>query len=640
MKVLEKERIMCGLVGFTNREKRIAHPEQVIRYMLDSIKYRGPNQDGYYIDGDISAGVCRLSILDISKAACQPIYNENKTIWAMHNGEIYNFVELKNLLEKKGHVFTTKSDSEVIVHAYEEFGVDCVEKLNGMFAFALWDKSIKTLLLARDRFGIKPLYYYEHENEIIFASEPKAILCFPNFSKELDLVSLDRYLTLEYVPSPRSIFKGIKKIPSATYLSFTEGKANIRTYWQPEFVNEPFTKSPSLGVLKEKLRFLVESSIKRQLISDVPIGIFLSGGIDSSVLTAFAHKDIPHIETFSVGFNEKSFDETKHSRKVAEIFNTRHNHYTFDLGALNNIFSEAINVLDEPLGDASFFPTFFLARQARQKVVVALSGEGGDEIFGGYPTYLAHRFADLYQRIPGVIKNKVVSRIINALPVSLDNLSLDFVAKRFIQWAHLSLLARHYSWMGSFSPDEKKYLYSRYLQEMLKTQESRDAATASLDSFVRGSDSINRLLYLDMMTYLQDDLLVKADRASAANAMEIRVPYLDNELVQFMLTVPSRYKVTRFNTKYLFKQGFRDILPSQIINRPKKGFGIPLGYWINDGFREQILERLCGKQIQREGLFNKDYVDTLVKQHLTRKVDNRKKIWTLFMFQAWKEKWM
>ncbi|MFA4989403.1 MAG: asparagine synthase (glutamine-hydrolyzing) [Candidatus Omnitrophota bacterium] len=623
---------MCGITGFASA--KINSPQlksEILSGMLKSIRHRGPDDEGAMLEGAIALAAARLSIIDIDGGR-QPIHNENKTIWIVFNGEVYNYPQLRQELIKQGHIFSTHSDTEVIVHLYEEYGYACIEKMEGMFAFCIWDKNKRILFLGRDRFGIKPLYYTRLNSEFIFASEIKSILKFPGISREMDLVSLEQYLALEYVPSPRSIFKGIKKLSAANFLiyNYVNQVITITEYWKMDFAHKYDKKQP-----QKALAGLLKDSLKKHLISDVPVGIFLSGGIDSSMLLAFVRMLNPaKIKTFSMGFEEDSFDESRYIQRVSGLFETQHYHYMFRCRDLRDSLLCAGSLLDEPLADASFFPTYLLSKFARREVKAVLSGDGGDEIFAGYPTYPAHKLMEYYHWIPACLRQNLLNRLINRLPVSLNNFSLDFKMKRMVSSGDLPLEIRHLSWMGAFSHKERQDLCLPGLTRYF----SQDASTELLASYLhefKARGNLDKLQYLDIKTYLQDDILVKTDRASMLNSLEVRLPYLDRRLAEFMFSLPENLKLRRFKTKYIFKQTASRLLPPEIVNRSKKGFGIPVGFWIKSGLRDMVLDVLAEEKVKKDGIFNYKYINNMLSQHLSNKADNRKKIWTIFMFQLW-----
>lgn len=627
---------MCGICGFISLKIKPINKPGIIKKMLGVISHRGPDDEGAFAENHAALGVRRLSIIDLNTGH-QPIHNEDSSLWIVHNGEIYNFPELREFLIKKGHVFYTKSDTEVIIHLYEEYGYECLSKLYGMFAFAIWDKKKNELFIARDRFGIKPLYYSDFDAQLLFASEAKSILQFPGFNKGLDLAALDQYLTFEYVPSPRSIFQKIRKLQPGHYLIYKNQNVHIRKYWDIGVIKaENFLKEIEA---EEKLLGLLKNSVKRHLISDVPIGVFLSGGIDSSFITALASNfSNGGIKTFSIGFKDDSFDESRYIKQVAHICGSRHYHRIFDLKDLCDLIPKTAGFLDEPLADASFFPAFLLAKSARQEVTVALSGEGGDELFAGYPTYQAHKFAKYYRMIPLAVRENIIKRIVMNLPVSMKNFSFDFKAKRFVLSVDLPFELRHIYWMGAFNQQDKALLYGPALKQLVNSKNINEVLNNCFSIF-QADGELNKLQYLDIKTYLEGGLLTKSDRASMINSLEMRVPYLDHKLVEFMFSLPPALRLNNFKSKYILKNTARNILPKNIINRRKKGFGIPLAFWINDKLKSLILDVLAKDKIKKEGLFNYRFIEVLLKRHFSNKEDNHKRIWTLFMFELWLEEY-
>jgi asparagine synthase (glutamine-hydrolysing) len=627
---------MCGICGFTCPKSSSLNAEGILLHMLAAICYRGPDDQGVFIEEGMALGARRLSVIDIS-GGHQPVHNEDKSLWITYNGEIYNFPALKEALIKNGHSFYTESDTEVIVHLYEEYGYECLNKLNGMFAFAIWDKNKNELFLARDRFGIKPLYYAEFGGRLIFASELKAILRFPDFKREIDLVALDQYLTFEYVPAPRSLFKNIFKLPAGNFLSYRNSNLSIRKYWD---INPVVCQSPvKEAEIEERLLGILTDTIGRHLRSDVPLGIFLSGGIDSSTITALVNKVSGNrVKTFSIGFEESSFDESRYIHQVAKACGTEHEHRIFDDTDLLGLIPETARFLDEPLADASFFPAYLLSKFAKQKVTVALSGDGGDELFAGYPTYQAHTLAAYYQAIPAIFRKNIIEKSASRLPVSMDNFSFDFKVKKFLSAIDQSLEIRHVYWMGAFNFREKGALYEPALQRVLNKEHVLDTIAMYLTGYST-AEAIQKLQYFDLKTYLQDALLVKTDRASMLNSLEVRVPYLDHELVEFVFSLPPRLRLHNLESKYIFKKAVKGLLPGNIIHREKKGFGIPVAFWVKKELKNLILDVLGKDKIKREGLFSYQYIESLLKSHFDNKADNRKKIWTLFMFELWMQEY-
>jgi asparagine synthase (glutamine-hydrolysing) len=626
---------MCGIVGYLNLNGQALDPqEDWLSPMCHSILHRGPDEEGKIIVGPAALGMTRLSIIDLSTGQ-QPIPNEDKTIWIVFNGEIYNFHDLQKLVLEKGHTLKTNSDTEVIVHLYEEFGVDCVKHLEGMFAFAIWDTQRERLFIARDRMGEKPLHYGVFDGQLIFGSELKGILAHPraNAARELDLVALQKYLAMEYVPAPSSIFKGISKLLPAHYLLVEAGQLKTGSYWQPQIDSQRLSEEEAIERLIERL----DRSVRLRLISDVPLGVFLSGGIDSSAIAALASKArSERLKTFSIGFTDKSFDESEHAKLVADHLGTEHQvaWFTPDLGKAT--LEELWDFLDEPLADASIVPTFFLSKMTREHVKVALAGEGGDELFGGYPTYQAHRLAKLWTNVPALLRRGLLEPAIRYLPVSHNNLSFDYKAKKFISAAGQPAVTRHLQWMGSIPLSE----HPRLMREGLATLTREDQlyrAHFGIEGGANGgaTDVVSTIMRLDMNTYLPDDLLVKSDRASMAASLEVRLPFLAYPLVEFALSLPASMKVRGLKTKYLLKKAISPYLPPATISRPKKGFGIPVAKWLRSDFKPLVDELLSRDFIEKQGLFDANYVHTLLEQHDSCRVDRRKELWTLFMFQWW-----
>ncbi len=628
---------MCGIVGFTNYHSHFDNQE-IIKEMANAIRHRGPDDDGYYLAPQVTLGQRRLSIIDLSTGK-QPIFNEDESVSIVFNGEIYNFPELKETLIKKGHIFKTNSDTEVIVHLYEEYQEELLPHLNGMISFAIWDKNRETLFLARDRTGKKPLYYTEINGEIIFASELKALLKYPHFNKEIDHYSLYKYLAHEYVPTPHSIFKGVKKLPAGSYLLYKKGKITIRPYWDMSF-DDSYNNASSEQDIIQELDDLIRGAVKRRLISDVPLGVFLSGGIDSSTLVAYMADLMPskEIKTFSIGFEDKSFDESSFARDVANYYNTSHHERILHPKTLIDILPEVTGFLDEPFADASIIPTYLLSKFTREKVTVALGGDGGDELFMGYPTFQANRLAKFYDWMPNVIHKNIIEKMAHKIPVSMNNISLDFKIKQFLYAVKANKDYREQLWLGAFSlPDLQNLIKANGIADL-----TNDQLFAECISFNRNNDTkkdLDRLSYYYIKTYLHDDILVKVDRASMAVSLETRAPFLDVKVMDYIGTIPYKYKLNGLSMKYILKKTLFQKLPKHILDRPKKGFGIPVAKWFKDDLKSYVLDVFAEDKIKREGFFHYPYIKNLLDEHFAEKRDNRKKLWTLFMFEQWLENW-
>ncbi len=623
---------MCGICGVAGGDQPDGGRELVYR-MCSAMVHRGPDDEGTaHFDG-VSLGMRRLSIIDL-EGGHQPMHNEDSSIWVVQNGEIYNHLELRKLLLAAGHSFNTQSDTEVLVHGYEEWGEEMVERLNGMFAFAVFDRRRGSVLLARDRMGIKPLHYAVDGKRLVFASELKALLRDPALRKGgIDPAALDEYLAYEFVPSPRSIVRGISKLQPAHTLTWSvaAGTLRLRRYWSPELGTGEGARTRSLDEECEDLRNVLRESVRKELISDVPLGVFLSGGIDSSAVAAMMTQLGGDVKSFSVGFTDRSFDESAHARLVANHLGTEHRELTLEPGMLLDLVPRLPNLLDEPLGDASIIPTYLLSEFTRRHVKVALGGDGGDELFAGYPTLQAHRLAAYYLKAPRVLREGLVEPVVRRLPVSRSNLSFDFRAKRFVGGAPYPTAERHRRWMGSFDRDERTALLSEDVQHELSSNGSHDP------DFGQGAytDPLNQVLLMDMRFYLENDILVKLDRASMMASLEGRVPLLNNDFVEYATHLPLNMKLRGLRTKYLLKRALRGILPDSILNRPKKGFGIPVAHWFRGPLKEQMLSVLSPERMASQGFFDPRGVKRLIDDHLEGRRDNRKQLWTLFAFELW-----
>jgi asparagine synthase (glutamine-hydrolysing) len=628
---------MCGICGIIYADWARPVETVLIEAMCRTIVHRGPDDQGVYVQGNVGLGSRRLSIIDL-EGGRQPIHNEDETVWIVFNGEIYNYPDLTRLLERRGHRFYTGSDTETIVHAYEEFGDEFLQHLNGMFAFALWDVQRQRLLLARDRTGIKPLYYTQHDGALIFGSELKTILAYPNIPRTIDLVALDEYLSFEYVPSPRTIFQGISKLPPGHALAFAEDQVRTWQYWDINLARSEGVQPKRLSEYEAELLEVLREAVHKEMISDVPIGVLLSGGIDSSAVAALMAEAAPeNVKSFSIAFDDPSFDESHHARQVVRYLGTEHHELTLTPKTMLDLVPRIAEFLDEPLGDSSIIPTFLLSQIARQYVKVALGGDGGDELFAGYSTLQAHRLVEYYERLlPGVVRYHLVPWVVDRLPVSFDNISFDFKARRFIAGRGVSLMERHHLWLGSFTPTQKRQL----LQPWAQVQE-KDTYHVAFDHLhaCQAREPLNQLLYCDMKLYLDGDILPKVDRASMANSLEVRVPLLNHTLVEYVAGLPHDLKLHRLTTKYILRRALRGRLPDAILRRGKKGFNMPVAKWLTGPLYPLAEEMFSEERLEREGFFEPTYVRGLLEDHLAGWHDHRKLLWTLLVFQLWYERW-
>jgi len=625
---------MCGIIGFINLAEEEAVEPGIARAMAARIVHRGPDDEGFYFKGNVALGMRRLSIIDLSTGH-QPISNEDGTVHIVFNGEIYNFSALREDLLARGHGFRTHSDTEVIVHLYEEYGDDLVDHLNGMFAFALWDERRRRLLIARDRMGEKPLYFTQvADRAFIFASELKALLEHPLVERRLNLLALRKYLQYEFVPSPHSMIEGVYKLRPAHRLILEGGRWRTERYWRFRYDQERLRISEEEAA--EEVRRRLGEAVRMRLISDVPLGVLLSGGIDSSSVAALAcRRAAGRVKTFSIAFEEPSFDESSYARLVAGRLGTEHYEQRFTEREMLDIVPEIPKLLDEPLGDGSLIPTYMLSRFTREHVTVALGGDGGDEFLAGYPTYGAHRMARLYRMIPGFLRTGMIEPLVRRLPVSTENLSFDFKAKRFIAGAGLPPGTRHTVWMGSFSAEMQRSLIRPEILELHPDDEVFDEIRA-YDMPAPGIDLVERMMELDANLYLSECVLFKVDRASMAASLETRAPFLDHTFIEFLTRLPVGMKLRGLNGKYILKRAMRDDLPAAVLERPKKGFGMPVAKWVKGELRPFVRDVFSKERLERRGLFNPDWVQRLLDEHEQGLADHRKLIWTLLMFEVWR----
>ncbi len=623
---------MCGITGWVNLKPNTLEVDRaVLHSMCDTITHRGPNSEGIWTDDYVALGMRRLSIIDLHTGD-QPVYNDDKSVVVMMNGELYNYREVRADLEKLGHKFVTQTDTEIVPHLYEVYGDDFVDHLNGMFAISLWDSRRKRLVLARDRYGEKPLYYGVFDNKLIYGSEPKALLAHPSVTRELDLEAFRQYLSFDYVPAPRSIFKGISKLPAAHIMTVENGEVKIRRYWNLTFNKKGQVKS--LENAAAELRALLSDAVRMRLVADVPLGVLLSGGVDSSAIAAFATQHATEtVKTFSIGFSEDSFDETKYARLVAKHLGTDHYEEILSAAKAGDLISEIGTWLDEPLSDGSLIPTYLLARFVRKHVTVALGGDGGDELFAGYPMYFGHKVAAAYGAIPQFLRSGLIEPIVRMLPVSTKNLSFDYRAKRFVRSTKYDTITRHHSWFGSFTIDEQESL----LTEHVRRQTTGDiyAGTRDLLGICDAASEIEQMQYLDINFYMAEDILSKVDRASMAVSLETRAPFLDPRIGEFAASLPLNYKLRGSKGKYILKRSVEGLLPHSVLTRSKKGFGIPIAEWLKGRLNPLMHDLLATERLKDQGLFEPTHVQKLITEHERGIASHHKQLWTLLVFELW-----
>ncbi|HEY0050976.1 MAG TPA: asparagine synthase (glutamine-hydrolyzing) [Pyrinomonadaceae bacterium] len=621
---------MCGIVGIVNQISRPVERE-ILEKMNRAIRHRGPDEDGFYLNENVGLAMRRLSIIDLAGGQ-QPIHNPSKTAWIVFNGEIYNFQELRAELEKRGHRFYTNSDTEIILHLYDEHGADCVTHLRGMFAFAIWDEREKSLFLARDRVGKKPvLYSHQPNGDLIFGSEFQALLQHPDVDREVDYEAIHQYLTFSCVPAPLTAFRQIRKLEPGHWLRWKNGEIKTERYWTPDFSAK--IKISEQDAVEETLRILREAT-KMRLISEVPLGAFLSGGVDSSTVVALmAEASEKPVKTFSIGFEEQDFSELKYARRVAEHIGAEHHEFIVKPDAIE-VLPTLVEHYGEPFADSSAIPTFYVSKETRKHVTVALNGDGGDETFAGYERYFAIQLAEKYKRIPSILRKSVIEPAAAFLPTSMGQHSRVKSAKNFLAVSSMPKSSLYLRWMSAINEDLKAELYS----ENFKQKTSNDSTASVLQSWfarANGSGAIDAMLLTDTMTYLPNDLLVKVDIASMANSLEARSPFLDHKVIEFAASLPEKIKVRGTETKYLLKKAASRVVPPEVLYRRKMGFGIPVGYWLRNEMKDFMFEILLSEKSFNRGLFKPEIIKKLVAQHVAEKQNHTYPLWTLLMLELW-----
>ena len=622
---------MCGIVGILNQSKLTQEDHTFLRSANEVMSHRGTDGTGIWTNNQMGLGHRRLAIIDL-EGGVQPMIDFTNRYVITYNGEIYNYKDLRNFLQSKGYTFRTKSDTEVILNAYANWGPQCVEFLNGIFAFGLWDSKDQSLFMARDHLGVKPLLYHMTNEVIIFASELKAILRHPSLIPEIDIFSLSDYLSLGYTLTPKTIIKNIHKLPPGSWFLWKDGQFRIQRYWNLENqIQDESLQFSSIDEAAEKLHAELNRAVEAQLVSDVPVGAFLSGGIDSStIVEKMGSKYSQRIKTFSVGFQEKSYSELDYARLTANHLKTDHFEKVFNEN-INSLLPQIAWFFDEPFSDTSAIPTFHLCQFARRHVKVVLSGDGADECFAGYETYVADKLRNLYFHIPKVFHTFLISPLVKGLPSTHNKVSWDYKIKQFIQHAQLTPEQAHYSWRLIFSEDEKRKLLGEDVWEQLKGYTPFEVFQNYYNQVPKASP-LNRSSYVDIKTWLTDAMLVKVDRSSMASSLEVRVPFLDYKLVEFALKLPSHFKLHGFKKKFVLKKAMKPYLPKQIIHRQKRGFNAPVAYWIKALSSQKFQNNASGLLQGINGVW-----ENLEKEHKERRTDNGFKIWTLLAWQAWEK---
>ena len=626
---------MCGICGLINKDGNNVEVTKISR-MCGSMVHRGPDDEGVFAFESFGIGMRRLKIIDLNTGN-QPIHNEDNTIWVVFNGEIYNYLELRETLLSLGHIFYTKSDTETIIHLYEEYGKNCVDHLNGMFCFAIVDTIKKEMFIARDRLGIKQLYYYEDDSIFIFGSEIKVILNELDTKQSINYKSIDDYFSFLYIPQDRTAFAKIKKLSPAFWLHSKDNKTTQCRYWKTNYTSTKWSEQEAIEITDGKIR----TAIERQMISDVPLGAYLSGGVDSSIIVAMMSSMISKpVETFSIIWDKSSvaYDEREYARIVSDLYKTNHHEFLVKPD-VEEVIGNIINGFDEPFADASAIPNYYIAKETRKFVTVALSGLGGDEIAGGYERYLGMKVMGFYNKMPGIFRSSLKT-FIQKMPDSKKGSNTNERLKKFAQSSEYDFVNRYYNVITTLTDSEKYNLYSQKLKSHL------DGCSKPVDCFqtlfteCNSNDPLNKQLYIDQNTYLVDELLVLSDRMSMAHSLELRVPYLDHTLVEHFAQMNTNLKLHNFSKKYILKKIAEKYLPKKIIYRRKKGFSVPLVLWFRNELKSYMNHILNEKSINKTGLFNYSEVKNIVDQHVGGMRNNDEKIWALMVFLLWYDKFI
>src|SRR2546421_5981864 len=621
---------MCGIAGIVRSDGAQIDRDLLAR-MNDAIRHRGPDDDGFYFSDGVGLAMRRLSIIDL-KGGHQPIPNSDRTAWIVFNGEIYNYRELRKQLEACGHQFYTDSDTEAIVHAYDEYGTDCPKYLRGMFAFAIWDERAKSLFLARDRVGKKPLLYAQLNGQLIFGSEFMALLRHPEVSRDVNYEAIHHYLSFICVPAPLTAYQAIRKLQPGHWLLWKKGEIKLERYWQLDFSHKISISEEEAG---ERVVDLLRDAVRVRLMSEVPLGAFLSGGIDSSAIVALmAQESSEKVKTFSIGFEEQDFSELHHARRVAEHVGADHHEFVVRPDAME-VLPMLVEHYGEPFADSSAIPSYYVSRETRKYVTVALNGDGGDECFAGYERYAAMNLARTYDVVPAIVRSGV-GNIARALPAFQSRANPLRKAQRFAAVAAMSPVQRYLRWISSFDDQAKADLYS----EDFRQQTAGFRSASIIEPWfakANGAGIVDATLLTDTMTYLPNDLLVKMDIASMSVSLEARSPFLDHHLMEFAASLPEKLKLRRLTTKYLLKRVLKQLVPEENLTRSKMGFGVPIGYWFRGPMQPFLRETLFSDKALSRGLFNAENVRKIVEQHVKGQKDYSNRLWSLLMLELWFE---
>lgn len=624
---------MCGICGLVNRPGAEVVDRRVLEELNAQLHHRGPDSSGYYLRENVGLAVQRLAVIDLVSGD-QPIANEENTIWVVHNGEIYNHVELRRQLVAQGHRFRTHSDTEVIVHLYEDYGWDCVQHLRGMFAFALWDERDQILLLARDRLGQKPLYYTEQRGALLFASELHSLLQNPHLPRRIDLTAIHDYLSLGYVPDPRTAFQDVHKLPPGHRLLWQAGRQRLERYWDLAYLPK---ETGSATELKDAVRQALTDSVRVRLRSDVPLGAHLSGGIDSSIVVGLmASMTEQPVKTFSIGFQEEAFSELSFARRIAKKFHTDHHEFVLE-PEVASLLPSLTEHFGEPFADPAAIPTWHLARLTRQSVTVVLNGDGGDEAFGGYQRYYADPIANGYQWVPAWARHHLIDPMLQILPVQDDRpreRSAIMALRQLGRAAQVSRQASMLRWAAGFDEPGKQRLYLKPVGQELAGLDTTRLLEGSFRRAV-ADNRLDRTMYADLQNYLPGALLTKVDRLTMAHALEARSPFLDHQVVELAARLPTSWKVRRQQTKRILREAFADLLPPDVIGRAKAGFAVPLGLWFRGTLRELAGDLLLDPHARLWNLMQPQAVAALLREHWAGDADHGQRLWMLIVLETW-----
>lgn len=622
---------MCGINGFIQFRKLYNETslKNYVHNMNEKIIHRGPDHEGLFADEKCALGMRRLSIIDL-KGGYQPIWNENRDKLIVFNGELYNYRNLKDLLLEEGHIFSTNSDTEVVLHGFESYGIDFLKKMEGMFAFAIYDLKKRIWILARDRIGEKPLYYYLHKDFFLFGSELKSLLITGLIPKEIDKDALSRYFQLTYIPAPKSIIQNVYKLMPATVMTITEkGEVYTDTYWKLENKSENDLYS-DYNYCKKQLREALFNSVEQRMISDVPIGAFLSGGFDSSIIVGIMSKlSNKPVNTFTIGYKEKQYDESPLAKLVAEKNNTNHRVLTLDWNTVISDLDTILNNMDEPFADSSLIATHAVSKMTKEYVTVALTGDAGDELFAGYNKYLISYYGSMYRRIPQILRCGIIEPMAGLLPAKS---ALARKVNKVINSTNMDIYQQRKRLMSlGFKEEELKMLMlDGYVDSMDFIKEQYE--------YLSNMDEQTRTQYVDLNTVLEGDMLTKVDRASMLVSLETRVPMLDSKVIELAYSMPTRFKINKTERKIILKDTFRDLLPDELFSAPKHGFSVPIGNWLETALKDQLNRYADAEFLEAQGLFDVGYIKHIIVAHMSHKENRYSELWAFYVFQNWYER--